>query len=64
MIILDSNKLAKATSENALHYKYELYLDFFNNFLTVERFAKYYHFSEETACAILEDGRLYSNRYN
>lgn len=34
-----------------------LYLDYVNNFLTVERFAEYYQISEEYASAIIKEGR-------
>jgi hypothetical protein len=32
----------------------ELYLDYFNNFLTVERFASYYEITEEFARSIIK----------
>ena len=35
----------------------ELYIDWFNNFLTVAEFASYYSISEKLAIAIIEDGR-------
>ena len=36
----------------------ELYIDWFNNFLTVARFASYYGISEKLAIAIIEEGRI------
>lgn len=35
----------------------ELYLDYVNNFLTVERFAEYYNMSESYANHVIEIGR-------
>ena len=35
----------------------ELYLDYFNNFLTVPRFAEYYGMDEVSAAWIIEKGR-------
>lgn len=37
------------------------YLDYRNNFLTVEAFAEWYGFSMETAKVIVECGRAVSN---
>lgn len=45
----------------------ELYLDYVNNFLTVERFAEYYEIEESQAVLIIEQGRklqeIYSDLY-
>lgn len=35
----------------------QMYLDWFNNFLTVPRFAEYYGISEEFANEVIETGR-------
>lgn len=37
--------------------KQELFLDWFNNFLTVERFAEYYNLTIEQARRLIEEGR-------
>lgn len=39
----------------------ELYLDWFNNFLTVERFAEYYGMTQEHAEEIILTGRKTDN---
>jgi hypothetical protein len=39
-----------------------MYLDWFNNFLTVARFAEYYGMSENQAESIIENGRELVNR--
>ena len=39
----------------------EMYLDYFNNFLTVERFAEYYNISEKKADKIINLGRILLN---
>lgn len=47
----------------------QMYLDYFNDFLTVERFAAYYGISEEFAREVIEIGRetlnnqLYEGKY-
>ena len=38
-------------------YFQEMYLDWFNNFLTIERFAEWYAIGEEQAAAIISAGR-------
>ncbi len=44
------------------NYK-EYYLEWVNNFLTIEKFAEYYGFSIKTATRIIETGkRLYDAR--
>lgn len=35
----------------------EMYLDYWNNFLTVERFAEYYGIMEDEAITIINKGR-------
>lgn len=35
----------------------EMYLDYWNNFLTVERFAEYYGITEEQAINIINKGK-------
>ena len=37
--------------------KEELYIDYFNNFLTVERFAEYYEMELSEAQAVINEGR-------
>lgn len=39
----------------------DMYIEYVNNFLTVERFASYYGISEDMANAIINDGRKYAN---
>lgn len=39
----------------------EMYLDYVNNFLTVERFAEYYGIRLGTAHMIIEVGRAWNN---
>jgi tRNA 2-selenouridine synthase SelU len=34
-----------------------MYLDYVNDFLTVNRFAEFYSMTRETACRIIEEGR-------
>lgn len=36
---------------------FDLYIDWVNNFLTVERFAQYYGISEELAQMVIDHGR-------
>ena len=43
--------------------KETMYLDYINNFLTVERFAEYYDISEDEANDIIELGRLRFEKY-
>ena len=38
-----------------------MYLDYFNNFLSVYRFAKYYDMDEEKAFRVIEIGRKINN---
>jgi hypothetical protein len=40
----------------------ELYLDYVNDFLTVERFANYYGMSKEYANHVIEIGRKLNNK--
>jgi hypothetical protein len=40
---------------NQLH---EFYLDYFNNFLTIDRFAEYHNFTRYEASKILDMGKL------
>jgi hypothetical protein len=37
---------------------YEYYLDYLNNFLTIEAFADYYHMPVSTAQSIIDYGRF------
>ena len=39
------------------HKKIEMYLDWFNNFLTIRAFAYYYNISEDKARDIIKSGR-------
>ena len=39
----------------------ELYLDYFNNFLSVDRFAEYYDLSYTIALKYIEIGRYYNH---
>ena len=46
-------------------YFQEMYLDWFNNFLTIERFAEWYAISEEKASSIISTGRnIHHHRVN
>jgi hypothetical protein len=38
-----------------------LYLDYVNNFLTVDRFAEYYSLSIKTANEVINEGRILHN---
>ncbi len=38
--------------------KLKMYLDWVNNFLTVERFAEYYGLSVEEASKVIDEGRI------
>jgi hypothetical protein len=40
----------------------ELYLDWFNNFLTIERFAEYYGIRKQTAEYIIRAGRIANHK--
>ena len=40
---------------------HEMYLDWVDNFLTVERFAEYYNMTQEHAEEIIRVGRIYNN---
>lgn len=50
--------IEKMTTEERYAYYEEMYLDYFNNFLTVERFAEHYDIDVETANKIIESGRI------
>lgn len=39
-----------------------LYLDYFNNFITVQAFASYYYLTEEKALRVIELGRKINNK--
>lgn len=41
-----------------------LYLDWFNNFLTVQAFATWHHLTEQRAVEIIERGRLVNHSKN
>ena len=43
--------------EGAHNFLQDMYLDWVNNFLTVERFAEYYRITPPQAIAIIELGR-------
>ena len=46
-------------------YFQEMYLDWLNNFLTIERFAEWYAIGEEQAAAIISAGRkIHHQRVN
>ncbi len=46
-------------------YFQEMYLDWFNNFLTIERFAEWYAIGEDQAAAIISTGRnIHHHRVN
>lgn len=55
----DSNGLAVISNDEA----YKLYLDYFNNYLTVDRFAEDYGLIKEDASHILYQGWLVSQLY-
>ena len=40
----------------------EMYLDWFNNFLTIKRFAEWYNIDEERAAVIISVGRKIHNK--
>lgn len=40
----------------------KMYLDWFNNFLTVEAFASYYRLDVETANRVINEGRKIHNQ--
>jgi hypothetical protein len=40
----------------------EMYLDWFNNFLTIERFAEYYEIRKQTAEYIIRAGRIAAHK--
>jgi hypothetical protein len=40
----------------------ELYIDYCNNFLTVEYFAEYYDLSDEEANFVINNGRILNNK--
>jgi hypothetical protein len=54
---IDSNQFFKYKNEIV-----DVYLDYLNNFLTVERFAVYYDVDVEFANKILELGRFYMSK--
>ena len=39
----------------------DLYLEFFNNYLTVDKFAEHYQISEQEAITLLSMGKEYHN---
>lgn len=39
----------------------DLYLEFFNNYLTVDKFAEHYQISEQDAVTLLSMGKEYHN---
>lgn len=39
-----------------------MYLDYFNNFLSIERFAEYYNLSVTDADEIIKQGRIINSR--
>ena len=43
--------------------KREMYLDYVNNFLTIEKFSEHYHISEEEADGIINEGRIEHEKY-
>ena len=43
-------------------YLNEMYLDYYNNFISVERFAEYYNISEAFALEVIEQGRQINHR--
>jgi hypothetical protein len=43
-------------------YLNEMYLDYFNNFISVERFAEYYNISETFALEVIEQGRQINHK--
>jgi len=51
--------------EASADYFQEMYLDWVNNFLTIERFAEWYNIGEEQAAAIISAGRkIHHQRVN
>ena len=51
-----SNIMINGTKEDVKR----MYLDYINNFLTVEKFAEHYNISEKQANSIIESGRIYA----
>ena len=48
---------------NEALYKLELfYLDYFNNFITVKRFAEFYGISEDKAVTLIDMGRVINHK--
>lgn len=45
------------TRNNAMDKHIEMYLDYWNNFLTVERFAEYHNITKEQANDIINKGK-------
>tara|TARA_R110002012_G_C11622682_1_gene609158 strand:+ start:1637 stop:1840 length:204 start_codon:yes stop_codon:yes gene_type:complete len=57
-------KLEQQVDASADYFQ-EMYLDWFNNFLTVEGFADWYGISEERAAVIISAGRkIHHQRVN
>ena len=51
--------------EASADYFQEMYLDWVNNFLTIERFAEWYNIGEEQAAVIISAGRkIHHQRVN
>ena len=49
-------------AKEAIQKIHEMYLDYFNNFVTVERFAEYYGITETEAFAVIEAGKRIHNQ--
>ena len=47
---------------NSDNYAEFMYLDYVNNFLSVDKFAEYYELSGSQAQAIIEQGRTINNK--
>ena len=60
LIICTLNNYTTGLNENEGYKidKAEMFRDWFNNFLTLERFAEYYGLSRGVAWAIIEQGRI------
>lgn len=55
-LLLSNKPYNRLKSDRGLYAEY--FRDWFNNFLTVERFAEYYRMSKASANRVLEAGRI------
>tara|TARA_Y100001938_G_scaffold51063_1_gene71277 strand:- start:204 stop:488 length:285 start_codon:yes stop_codon:yes gene_type:complete len=59
--VYSSMKKETALNDAMNDYKKEMYLDYLNNFLTIEKFASYYNMTEKDASKIINEGRNLHN---